>query len=233
MDWWPEDILARSSYLVRCHRAGDFQFAAAGWPGASGVVTGLSARGFAVVLNAVRGPEPLCKTGYPVLLHLRRVVEDARDFDHALAMLSRQRLVSPALFTLAGRENAQRVVVERTPTRCAHRWAEGDRPLFTTNDYRLLYRPEAGAGNELYETTCSRYDALCRLLGGHDSPRPVEDAALLYVLSDPEVIQTITAQHVIMRPRQGTVRVFVPRRFVEPDELGLTPAVAPLQTPTP
>src|SRR5207237_1931878 len=118
-DWWPEDLLAQSSYLVRCSRRGEFAFANAGWPGAIGVVTGLSARGFAVVLNAVIGPEGIRKTGYPVLLHLRRVLEDARDFDDALRLLSEQTLAAPALFTLAGRDNAQRVVLERTPTRHA------------------------------------------------------------------------------------------------------------------
>src|SRR2546421_1162934 len=100
MDWWPEDLLAQCSYLLRYCRGKDFQFAHAGWPGSIGVVTGLSARGFAVVLNAVRAPEPVSKIGYPVLLHLRRVLEDARDFDEALRLLSEQRLAAPALFTL-------------------------------------------------------------------------------------------------------------------------------------
>ena len=68
MDWWPEDLLAQASYLVCYHRNGVTQFVNAGWPGAVGVVTGMSHRGFAVALNAVSCPEPLAKTGYPVLL---------------------------------------------------------------------------------------------------------------------------------------------------------------------
>src|SRR5438105_4751103 len=97
MDWWPEDMLAKASYLVQSNRGGAMQFVNAGWPGASGIVTGMSARGFAVVLNAVIGPEGHSKLGYPVLLHLRRVVEDAADFDAALQMLSKQRLIASAL----------------------------------------------------------------------------------------------------------------------------------------
>jgi hypothetical protein len=214
MDWWPEDILAQCSYLIRCSRGGAFQFANAGWPGAIGVVTGLSARGFAVVLNAVLSPEGMCKTGYPVLLHLRRVLEDAASFDTALIMLAEQRLAAPALFTLVGSRNEQRVVIERTPTRHALRWAEANAPLVATNDYRQLAPPTAGTGAEIYETTCSRYEALCRFFARHRPDKEVEDAALLYVLSDPEVIQSITAQHIIMRPRQGTVQLFVPRHLL-------------------
>ncbi len=216
MDFWPEDMLARASYLVRVLRHGRFSFASAGWPGAVGVVTGLSARGFAVVLNAVISPEKFRRTGYPVLLHLRRVLEDARDFEHALHMLSRQKLTAAALFTLVGSRNEERVVIERTPTRHALRWPDGERPLIATNDYRLLYRPETHSGAEIYETTCNRYDALCRFFADHRAEQEVDDAALLYILSDPEVIQDITAQHIIMRPRQASVRLLVPRRFMQP-----------------
>jgi hypothetical protein len=211
MDWWPEDILAQASYLIRCSRNGVFQYANAGWPGAIGVVTGLSARGFAIVLNAVISPEGIRKTGYPVLLHLRRVLEDAQHFDEALAMLSEQTLTASALLTLVGTRNEQRVVIERTPTRHAHRWPEGDEPLVATNDYRVLFRPQTYEGPVIYQTTCARYDALCRFFAGHRPDQEVEDTALLYILSDSTVIQGITAQHIILRPRQGVTRLWVPR----------------------
>jgi hypothetical protein len=214
MDWWPEQILAQTSYLLRVRRGDRFAFASAGWPGAIGVVSGLSARGFAVVLNAVTGPEGVRKTGYPVLLHLRRVLEEARDFDEALRLLSEQTLAAPGLFTLVGSDNRQRVVIERTPTRHAHRWPGGE-PLITTNDYRLLLPTESHGEAEIYRTTCHRYDALCRFFAGHRPEREVEDAALLYILSDPSVKQSITAQHVIIRPRTGEVRLLVPRHLVE------------------
>lgn len=214
MDWWPEQLLAQASYLVRCCRNGELAFASAGWPGAVGVVTGLSGRGFAIALNAVSSPEGVDQTGYPVLLHIRRVLEDAPNFDSALNMLANERLVAPGLFTLVGSENHQRVVIERTPKRHALRWAEGDTPLVTTNDYRRLFKPEPHAGPEIYQTTCMRYDALCRFFANHRPDQEVADTALLYILSDPAVIQGITAQHVIMRPASREMRLFVPRRLV-------------------
>jgi hypothetical protein len=215
MDWWAEDVLARTSYLVRYFRKGVLHHANAGWPGSIGVVTGLSGRGFAVVLNAVPSPEGIRKTGYPVLLHLRRVLEDAANFAEALEMLSRQRLTAAALFTLVGTRNEERVVIERTPTRHALRWAHGGQPLLATNDYRLLFKPESRPGVDNFDTTCMRYEALCRFFENHDPDEEVEDNALLYILSDPTVMQDITAQHIIMRPRQGTVRLLVPRRLLE------------------
>lgn len=216
MDWWPEAVLARTSVLIRAARGGRLQFAIAGWPGSIGLVTGLSGRGFALVLNAVLSPEGTRRTGYPVLLFLRRVLEDAVDFDAAVHMLTRQKLASPGLITVAGTENHQRVVIERSPSRHALRWAEPDQPLFATNDYRVLFasRLEAAQGL-LYQTTCTRYDALQSAFAKHATDRVVTDTELLYVLSDPAVIQGITAQHVILRPRRQEVRLFVPRRFLD------------------
>jgi hypothetical protein len=218
MDWWPEDLLARASYLIRCSRAGALRFAHAGFPGAIGVVTGLSARGFAVVLNAVICTEGRRWLGYPVLLHLRRVMEDAADFDDALRMLTRQRLAAPALFTLAGSRNEQRVVVERTPRRYALRRPRGEQPLLATNDYRVLTDAQGQApGDVLLRTACPRYERLAQLVAKHRPDQEITDAALLYALSDAAAIQDITAQHVIMRPQTGQMRLFVPRRLLAND----------------
>jgi isopenicillin-N N-acyltransferase like protein len=214
MDWWPEDLLAQASYLVHYHRGDDLLFSNAGWPGAVGVVTGLSARGFGLALNAVLGPEKPSKLGYPVLLHLRRVLDDARDFDEALRMLTEQHLAVGGLITLVGSDNAQRVVIERTPRRHALRRPLGDEPLFATNDYRVLIQEGHRAELETCRTACSRYDALQEFFASHRPDHDLDDAELLYRLSDPRVIQEITAQHIILRPRERSARLFVPRRLL-------------------
>lgn len=214
MDWWPEDLLAQASYLVHYERGGVRLFSNAGWPGAIGVVSGMSARGFALVLNAALGPETPSKLGYPVLLHLRRVLEDAHDFDAALRLLTDQHLAVGGLITLVGSDNRQRVVIERTPKRHALRWPKGDEPLIATNDYRLLFKPATSEELEVCRTTCSRFDALQQFFANHRPDRDVEDAELLYILSDAGVIQGITAQHIVVRPRDQAIRLFVPRRLL-------------------
>jgi len=214
MDWWPEGPLARASYVIRCTAGGTWKFSSAGFPGAVGVVSGLSSRGFAVILNAVTTPDPVCRTGYPVLLHLRRVLEDASGFDDALAMLSRQRLTTPGLFTLVGTQNEQRVVVERASTRHALRWGRPGEPLLTTNDYRLLNRPAGGDAWDLQRTSCGRFDRLGHLASRQPADTPPTDDELLYWLSDDEVRQEITAQHVLIRPARGEMRLFVPRSLL-------------------
>ncbi|HVK09745.1 MAG TPA: C45 family autoproteolytic acyltransferase/hydrolase [Gemmataceae bacterium] len=214
MDWWPEGPLARASYVIRCVDGDAWRFSSGGFPGAVGVVTGLSSRGFAVVLNAVTTTDPVCKTGYPVLLHLRRVMDDAADFADALAMLSKQRLTTPALFTLAGTKNDQRVVIERAPRRYALRWGRAGEPLVTTNDYRLLDTGNENDEWDLGRSSCGRYDRLCSLALRRTAGPAPSDEELLFWLTDPEVRQEITAQHVLMRVASGEMKLFVPRHLV-------------------
>lgn len=216
MDWQPERAMAKASYLLRHEHRGQWLFTHANTLGASGVVTGLSAKGFAIILNAAIAPDPLCKTGYPVLLHVRRVLEDATDFDDALARLSQQRLTVGALFTLVGTRNEQRVVIERTPKRHALRWGVPGEALLTTNDYRLL--DDGANANDpwlLGQTSCGRYDRLQALTAQRSTNVP-SDHELLYWLTDHQVQQTITAQHIIIRPAQGTIRLFVPHDLLGP-----------------
>lgn len=213
MDWMPEHLLARATCAMRYTRGGEIDFAAAGFPGAVGVVTGVSARGFALALNAVGAPGGPDMTGWPVLLFLRRVLEEAQDFDEALGWLTKQRLAVGALITLAGRENAQRVVIERAPNDVALRWACGDEPLVTTNHYRALEAESGALAGGLQETTCGRWVRLAEQAAEWRGRAP-EDAEVLRALQDPGVQQEITAQHVLMDPVHPGLRVFVPRRLL-------------------
>lgn len=214
LDWWPEDILAQTSCVIRSFRGGKLAFVNAGWPGAIGATSGLSGRGFGVVVNAVLCPEGSSKTGYPVLLHLRRVLEDAEDFDEAVKMLSEEKLATSCLLTVVGTKNQERVVIERTPKQAAQRWGQPNTALVTTNDYRKMFKPQATDAGEIYESTCMRYDALSRFFAVHSDEQEVSDSALLYILSDPSVIQTITAQHIVMRPTYSEISLHVPRRLL-------------------
>lgn len=214
MDWAPEDKLARASYLLEFNDADGLQFANAGWPGSAGVVTGMSARGFAIALNAVGSPEGLKPTGYPVMLHIRRVLEDAANFNEARDMLSRETLAVSGLFTLVGRTNEERAVIERSPTKSAIRTANGDEPLITTNHYIELYPEHSSGEGKLFSTACARFSKLGGYFSGPSSHKPITDEELLYALTDPGVMQQITAQHVIARPAENSIRMFVPRQYI-------------------
>jgi hypothetical protein len=89
-------------------------------------------------------------------------------------------------------------------------WVE--RPTIEIDLATPARRRYAGIPSEAF--ALGRYDALCRFFAGHRADQEVDDSALLYILSAPGVIQEITAQHIIMRPGQGTIRLLVPRPFM-------------------
>lgn len=216
MDWWPERELARASVMLRFEHHGEPRFWIAGWPGSIGAVSGMSARGFALALNAVLCDERPPLTGHPTLIWLRHVLEHAKDFDHALRLLSGKPLLAPCLIALVGVRNDQRVIIERTPRRCELRWAEPGRALVVTNDYRSLDdRREFSGEHMLQATACGRFDALTAFFAD-GPPEASSDEALLFALTGPHVMMEITAQQMIFRPSEGTARLTVPRRLLAP-----------------
>lgn len=214
MDWWPEQKLAQTSYVLEARNRDDLLFANAGWPGSVGVVTGLSGRGFAIIVNAVGCAERAAFTGYPVLLHARRVLENASGFDDALLQLSQEKLFTSCLYTLVGSNNDQRVVIERTPRKSALRWAKPCEPLIATNHYRMIGNNPSGTENILQDTTCGRFDRFTSLLQQINPENIPDDDQLLWMLTDPDVVQNITAQHVIICPRKRTMNLFVPTHLL-------------------
>ncbi len=217
MDWAPPALLAQAAVTLRYTRRGEHRWSSAGWPGLAGVVTGLSARGFAVAVNAVLHDEGFRWRGEPMLLFLRRVLEEAADFDAALRMIRTARLMSTGLITLVGSTNDQRVCVERTPTRASVRRAPGDAPLVTANDYRSEM-PGARAADDYFSDltpgSCARLERLERCVAPL-RPADVTEAALLGALTDAGVQQSITAQHIVIHPARGEMAHRVPAALLE------------------
>ena len=220
MDFWPERELAIHSCTLRHSDTQGWKSDILGWPGSIGVVTGMSRNGFAIALNAVMSDERPPVDGYPVMLFLRKLIDDAMDFDEAVERACRQRLRMDCLITKVGSENDQKAVVDRTPKKHSVRRPRGDDPLVVTNGYRSL-ECQSLYRSEIEMTACGRYDRLIKLLRQSPNDVGLQDEALLYFLTDPGVLARITAQHTIMRPRQRTTRLYFPRRFLsQPPQFG-------------
>lgn len=213
MDWWPERQLARHSYVIRNMRKGRAETTVAGWPGSIGLVTGMSAHGFALAMNAVGDGVGLHKTGYPVMLHLRRVVDECKSFGEAVERVSKQTLAAPCLVTIVGTKNDERVCVERMPTTANLRYADGDSPLLTTNHFRFGEGDSRDGVGTLQSTSCGRLQGMQDMLPNKEEE--LSDEHLLYILSGERVRLAITAQHIIMRPRENRLRLCVPKSLLE------------------
>jgi hypothetical protein len=215
MDFWPEAALAQCSATIRASDSSGLRYLNLGWPGSIGVVTGLSTKGFALALNAVSHNERPPLDGYPVMLLLRKVLEQASGFDDAVDRLSTQRLASACIVMVVGTENHERVVVERSPTKFAIRRPQSDEPLVATNHY-VGIDSEAPADHLLAASACARSERLTEITSASPASFGNDDEGLLYALTDSGVMMAITAQHTILRPREGAARLIIPSQFAAP-----------------
>ena len=207
LDWWTEDrVLADTSLVCRFEGAAAGPFTTVGWPGFLGAFSGVAPGRFAVTLNAVLSADRP-HYGLPVVILLRRVLEEEPDFEAAVERLSTTEIVSDCLLLVTGVAPGERVVLERTPTRCAARWPAGDAPLQVTNDYRVLDAPVGEGGGAIVATSCGRYERIAELLET-DPPRTFDHA--LAHLSDDGVRMAITVQQMAFRAATGEMKLAIP-----------------------
>ncbi len=133
--------------------AGDFYNVT--WPGAVGVLTAMAPGRFAAVINqapmrrrtrglalyAVDAAINICKAlaaedGWPPDHLLRFAFERCETFDEAIALLSREPLARPALFTVTGARPGEMAVIERTEREA--RVLHG--PVIVANDWQKRRR---------------------------------------------------------------------------------------------
>ncbi len=129
---WPFDGLGEALLLTR-HMTANGPVLSATWPGYAGILTGMAPGRFAAAIN--QPPLPAAKLGraagwliargrvrtqtaLPPDHALRWAFENCTDFAGAVDYLSRVPLCMPVIYTLAGTQSSERVVLERTETGC-------------------------------------------------------------------------------------------------------------------
>src|SRR5262249_42706917 len=116
LDWWTEGSLL-SRYTAACRFVGApaGEFTTVGWPGFVGAFSGIAPGRFAVTLNAVLSDEP-AQLGTPVVLLIRRTLEEARSFTEAVRTLSETPIPCDCLLLVTGVRSGEMAVIERSPS---------------------------------------------------------------------------------------------------------------------
>ncbi len=206
LDWWTERGLLRDlSLRTRFLNAPAGEFESVGWPGFTGVFSGVARGRFAITMNAVLSDEPT-GTNLAIPFLIRQVFETARNYDEALEMLRDTAISSSCLLLLSGVRPGQLAVIERTPTRSAVRKPTNGF-VVVTNDYRMLDGIQNTGESELAATSCGRFDRAMQKIAWR-APSTAEDA--LAILSDKQVKMLITVQHMVFRAADGECTLRLP-----------------------
>ena len=202
---WPFDGLGRALVVVR-QQGSAGQYLSATWPGFVGVLTGLAPGRFAAAIN--QPPLPLPRWGkvagwmaarnqvngssaLPPSHLLRLAFDSCRGFGQAADLIRRTPICISAIFTLAGPERGQALVIERTrdaafepaDPAAANHWASSPGP----------------AGRPRNRSSPGRRAAMCGLL----TARP--DWSLDWVR--PPIVQNDTRLALMANPRRGRLAV--------------------------
>ena len=206
LDWWgDDDILTKNTAIFDFCRSGETVYQIVGWPGFAGAFSGVAPGRFAVTLNAVSSDEP-AQLGKSVTFLIRETLENARDFEEAVATLRDTVIPCDCLLLVTGPAKSQRVVIERTPTTSAVRYPEIE-ILVVANSYQAL-RPSQQTATLLGQTSCGRSGRARELIAKTD-PQTPEDC--FRILSDSQVEMSITAQSMVFQASSGLLDVRAPR----------------------
>lgn len=100
------------------HPTGGIAYAAVGWPGELGVVTGINAQQIAVFVNPVRTSDVrLTRTARPVAQLARTVLESAKTLDEAIKLVEGTPTLGSAVIAIVDGTSGKWVLVERTPSK--------------------------------------------------------------------------------------------------------------------
>ncbi len=117
-DFEVADVFDEGKVVFLVAEDGRIPFASIAWPGFVGVVSGMNAKGVAVVVHGGRAREPRTE-GVPVAFSMRELLATAEDADAAAAQLAREPvMVSHIAFV--GDARGRFLVVERAPGEPAH-----------------------------------------------------------------------------------------------------------------
>lgn len=150
LDFPSLQIADKHSVVFIYHPDGRYQFAAIGWPGMIGLVSGMNEKGLCLrCMEVPRGMRPA--TGMPYPLLYRTILEQCADVDEAIDLLRRtprQTANNLMLMDAAG----NRAVAEIRPEGVVVRKGRPDTALLSTNHQRGQDNDTAGL--------CWRYDSM-------------------------------------------------------------------------
>lgn len=207
LDWWTTARALNDGTTVTHFMNGPRgEFLTVGWPGFVGAFSGVAKGRFSVTLNAVLSDEP-SQVALPVVFLIRQVLEEAGTYHEAVVKLSETNIATDCLLLVTGTLPGQMVVIERTPTKFAHRNPTTAEPLRVTNDYQLIDADSGEPANELMRTSCGRFTRIAELLV--DEP-PLTLERCIDHLSDDRVMMGITVQQMAFRASSGEYLVRIP-----------------------
>lgn len=217
-DFYVGDDFARNKLITFCRPEHGYPFASIGWPGMTGVLSGMNSEGLTITLNAAKGSIPT-KAATPISILARTILQYAATIDEALAIAdTTQTFVSESLLIASARDG-KAAIIEKTPQRTAL-FESPDKYIRCTNHYQSEAFAEDPDNLENISTTDSyyRFERLGELIDSLAPLTPSKAASILRnrygrggtdigLTNEKSLNQAIAHHGVIFEPAKGLMWV--------------------------
>lgn len=217
-DFYVGDDFARNKLITFCRPEYGYPFASIGWPGMTGVLSGMNSEGLTITLNAAKGSIPT-KAATPISILARTILQYAATIDEALAIAdTTQTFVSESLLIASARDG-KAAIIEKTPQRTAL-FESPDNYIRCTNHYQSEAFAEDHDNLENIATTDSyyRFERLGELIDSLAPLTPSKAASILRnrygrggtdigLTNEKSLNQAIAHHGVIFEPAKGLMWV--------------------------
>lgn len=178
-DFYVGDAFAHNKQISIYRPDSGYRFVSVGWPGMTGVLSGMNEAGLTVTINAAKSTVP-ASAAMPISLLAREILQYASTIDEAYAIAGRrQTFVSESLLIGSARDG-KAAIIEKSPDRIALVLPHSDR-IVCTNHYQseAFSHDERNLDNIATSDSPYRYARLEELIAARNPLTPPEAAAIL------------------------------------------------------
>ncbi len=180
-DFFVGDDFARNKQVAFYFPDSGYRFASVGWPGMTGVLSGMNETGLTVTINAAKSAIPL-SAATPISLLTREILQYASTIAEAYAIASRRETFVAESILVSSAQDGRAAVIEKSPRKTSL-YFPGEQRLISTNHFQSEAFATDKRNRENMRTSDSplRYARLRELL---DRAGPLDPAGAVSVLRD-------------------------------------------------
>lgn len=178
-DFYVSDNFARNKQVAFYIPEKGYKFASIGWPGMTGVLSGMNETGLTVTINAAKSNMPTA-SATPISILTREILQYASTIDEAYAIAKKRKTFVSESILIGSAKDGKAAIIEKSPERIALFRSSGHQ-LICTNHYQSekFVHDKRNMENIRASDSQYRFNRLRELLKENDPIDPNKAASIL------------------------------------------------------
>lgn len=178
-DFYVSDNFARNKQVAFYIPEKGYKFASIGWPGMTGVLSGMNETGLTVTINAAKSNMPTA-SATPISILTREILQYASTIDEAYAIAKKRKTFVSESILIGSAKDGKAAIIEKSPERIAL-FRSSRHQLICTNHYQSekFVHDKRNMENIRASDSQYRFNRLRELLKENDPIDPNKAASIL------------------------------------------------------